>query len=89
MFALLQIRRLRESWRNDAMAAKTLASKDNRFPANQNPGWFDLQTALAGLPLLSGIEPHLLATLAAEFEWFRLPGGKRYFMKAIKMTVCI
>jgi NTE family protein len=83
MFALLQIRRLRESWRNDA-AAKAPTSKDNRLHANQDPGWFDLQTALAGLPLLSGIEPHLLATLAAEFEWFSLPGGQTLFHEGDK-----
>src|SRR5271168_739218 len=84
MFALLQIRRLRESWRSGVMLAGSPASRGNRLYANQEPGSFDLQTVVAGLPLLSGIEPHLLATLASEFEWFSLPGGQALFHEGDK-----
>src|ERR1700677_2438452 len=84
MFALLQIRRLRESWRSGATAAEAPASNGNSLHANEDPGLFDLERALAGLPLLSDIEPHLLATLASEFEWFSLPGGQALFHEGDK-----
>jgi NTE family protein len=34
---------------------------------------------LAVLPLFESIEPHLLGSIAQEFEWFSLPGGQLLF----------
>jgi NTE family protein len=39
---------------------------------------------LAGLALFAGIEPHLLRSIAAEFDWFSLPGGQLLFRQGDK-----
>ncbi len=39
---------------------------------------------LIGLALFEGIETQLLATIAAEFEWFSLPGGQLLFRQGDK-----
>ena len=84
MFALLHIRRLRESWKSDVAKAARPAAESKTEHARPAPGLADLQTALAGVPLLKGIDPTLLATLASEFQWFSLPGGQTLFHEGDK-----
>jgi NTE family protein len=45
----------------------------------QAPNSADLRAKLAELPLLAGIDRHLLDTIGKEFEWFSLPGGQTLF----------
>jgi NTE family protein len=45
----------------------------------QTPDRADLRSKLAELPLLAGIDWHLLDTIGSEFEWFSLPGGQTLF----------
>ncbi len=43
------------------------------------PNVVDMKAKLTELPLLAGIDWHLLDTIGSEFEWFSLPGGQTLF----------
>jgi NTE family protein len=56
-------------------------SKPNRQPSAHRPESTDSSfvAKLASLPLLEGLQLHLLEAIAAEFEWFSVPGGQTLF----------
>ncbi len=53
--------------------------RDNGLSNAQGARTAALRAKLAALPLLESIEPHLLGAIAAQFEWFSLPGGQILF----------
>src|SRR5580658_5082819 len=53
--------------------------RDNGLSNAQGTRTAALRAKLAALPLLESIEPHLLGAIAAQFEWFSLPGGQILF----------